>query len=154
MARPTKHQKRYKNVGRKPLLTKDIISKLEEVAAYDASVEEMAYYIGVARSTLYRWLDENPELKDRLDALRNKPILKARETVIKGIEGNPQFALTYLERKRKSEFSPKTITEHTGEIKHTAEVTPKQREIADKYDEELRQSYLEGPKAQELPASV
>lgn len=48
---------------------------------------------------------------DRFEALKDKPILKARATVVRGLDqaNNAQW---YLERKRKDEFSGRV--EHTG----------------------------------------
>lgn len=84
-------------------LSDEIVHKLEEVFAIDGTVEEACFYAGIGRSTYYEWIKENPELADRFEALRNKPVLKARETVIKSIN-TPEGARWYLERKRKAEF--------------------------------------------------
>jgi hypothetical protein len=98
MSRPTKR-------------TPEIIRKIEEVAALDGSVEEMAYYAGVHRDTMYLWLKEDSEFSDRIAELRERPVLKARQTFVKALD-EPEYALKYLERKKKKEFS--TRTELTG----------------------------------------
>jgi len=43
-----------------------------------------------------------------MEELRESPILIARETVIKGIRRDPDLALRFLERRKKSEFSLRT----------------------------------------------
>jgi hypothetical protein len=96
MARPTKR-------------TPEIIQKIEEVAALDGSIEEMAYYAGIHRETLYAWMREDEELSDRIQELRERPILKARQTVMKSLE-NPEGARWYLSRKKKNEFSERIET--------------------------------------------
>ncbi len=92
------------------------VSKLKDAAALDASVGEMCYYAGISESTYFRWMKENPELQEEITRLRNKPVLKARQEVIKGLDNNPQFALAYLSKKRSSEFSEKSKVEHSGGI--------------------------------------
>ena len=108
MARPTK-------------MTPEVRQKIEEAAAIDASVEEIAFYAGISRDTLWRWCKADPELSDRIEALRQKPVLKARQTVVKSLE-EPGSAFRYLERKRPAEFGPAVKLEHSGTIK--TEATP------------------------------
>jgi hypothetical protein len=48
--------------------------------------------------------------------LREKPVLIARQTVVKSLKDNPEMALKYLERKRKKEFSTRTETDITGDL--------------------------------------
>ena len=51
----------------------------------------------------------------RVTALRNDPILKARRTLVKSLD-TPQFALEYLKRKKKDEFSDRQeLTGKNGE---------------------------------------
>ena len=85
-------------------LTDEMRSKIEEVAALDGSVEEMAYYCDVSRQTIYNWLDEDKKLFDRVERLRERPILKARQTVVKRLDESYQNAVDYLKRKKKGEF--------------------------------------------------
>ena len=89
--------------GRKTVMTPDVIRKIEEVAALDGSVEEMAYYAGIHPDTIYAHLKINKEFSDKITALKNKPVLKARNTVIQSLD-NPDHAFKYLEKKRKKEF--------------------------------------------------
>lgn len=84
-------------------MTEEVIRKIEEVAALDGSVEEMAYYAGVHFDTVYRYFKQNPEFHERIQALRNRPVLKARQTVNKALE-DPNYAFKYLEKKRRKEF--------------------------------------------------
>lgn len=97
--------------GRPSLKTEDTIRKIEEVAALDGSIEEMAYYAGIHRDTLYGWLQDDKDFSDRITSLRERPILKARQTVVKSLD-DPIQAFKYLERKKKSEFAVRV--EQTG----------------------------------------
>lgn len=92
-------------VGRPSEMTEEKVKKLEEVAALDGTIEEMCFYADISKTTYYNWLEKEPELVDRLNALRQRPILKARQTIVKNLD-NPMGAQWYLERKVK-EFKPK-----------------------------------------------
>jgi hypothetical protein len=92
----------------KSKLTPEIRSKIEEIAALDGTVEEMAYYCGISRQTIYNYLDkESPffdaQLAEDVERLRAQPVLKARRT-IEGALQDPNHAFKYLERKRRKEF--------------------------------------------------
>lgn len=102
MARPTKNNPEGKQIS--PKFTESTIRKLEEAFAIDASVKEACYYADISTDTYYRWIKEYPELSDKLERLREKPVLKARQTVVKSLD-NPDYAFKYLERKKKDEFS-------------------------------------------------
>ena len=93
-------------------MTPETIRKIEEVAALDGSVAEMAYYVGIHPDTIYAHMKENQEFSDRIKALRERPVLKARQTIVKSLD-NPSDAQWYIERKRKKEFSLRK--EMTGE---------------------------------------
>ena len=90
--------------GRPTVRDEDINRKIEEAASLGATVEEIAFYIGVYRTTLYRWMQDDSELKDRIQELQQRPILQARQTIIKAISNSPAEAKWYLEKKLKGEF--------------------------------------------------
>lgn len=98
----------------------DTVRKLEESFAIGASVSEACYYADISRETYYRWEKENPELKEKYDRLKEKPVLKARQTIAKALD-NVDVAKWYLERKLKGEFSLRS--ELTG--KDGADLLPK-----------------------------
>jgi hypothetical protein len=90
--------------GRPTVFTPEVIRKIEEVAALDGSVEEMAYYAGIKKATLYSKLEDDKEFSDRINALRERPVLLARQTVMKALAANSADARWYLEKKKKKEF--------------------------------------------------
>jgi len=104
MARPTKKNPEGKQ--KSPKLTEDTIRKLEEAFSIDASVKEACYYADISTDTFYRWIKEYPKLSYKLERLREKPVLKARQTVVRSLD-QPDYAFKYLERKKKDEFSPR-----------------------------------------------
>ena len=104
-----------KGAGRKLFDGKDeqaIIRKLEQVWAMGGSDEEAAFYAEISKASLSEYLSRTPEISERKEALKEKPILKARQTVIKDLD-TPSTAQWYLERKRKNEFG---VREQLGEV--------------------------------------
>lgn len=99
--------------------TPELVGKLEYAFSIGASISEACYYADIHRDTYYEWIKDDPTLSDRFAALQEKPILEARESVVKGIRRDPKLALDYLSRKRRDEFSTKIEqdTNITGELK-------------------------------------
>lgn len=94
-----------KNKGGRPTkMGKETIAKLEEVFSLGGSDSEACFYANISKQTLYNYQKENPEFVDRKEALKEKPILKARQTVVRALD-DPKDAQWFLERKRKEEFS-------------------------------------------------
>jgi hypothetical protein len=83
-----------------------VVAQLCEVWGLGGSDSEAAYFADIGKSTLSRYLKAHPEVEQRKDRLKEKPILEARTTLSKAIkEGHADLALKYLERKKKDEFS-------------------------------------------------
>ncbi|MDY0278491.1 MAG: hypothetical protein RBQ97_10460 [Acholeplasma sp.] len=111
------------SVGRPTIMTDLTLQKLKEAFAFGCTDEEACYYAEIGKSTLYNYQKENPEFMEQKEALKQRPILLARQEVIKGLEGNPELALKFLERKKKDEFSLRSeITGKDG--KDIAEINP------------------------------
>jgi len=68
----------------------------------------MAYYADLNADTIYSWLKEKPEFSERINKLRQRPVLKARQTVNKRMEESYVNAMDYLKRKKKLEFGDST----------------------------------------------
>lgn len=95
-------------VGRPTVFTPELVTKLEQAFAIDASVEEACSYAEISRNAFYEYLKRNPQFNDRINDLRQRPVLLARQTAIKKIPESYQNAIDYLKRKRKTEFSERT----------------------------------------------
>ena len=91
-------------VGRPTKMTSLTLKKLEEAFAFGCSDEEACFYADISRQTLYDYQKICPEFIDRKEALKARPILKARETVVKKLSETYQNAMDYLKRKKKKEF--------------------------------------------------
>lgn len=91
MTRPTK-------------ITEVVVKKLEEAFALGCSDEEACIYANICKQTLYNFQEKNQEFLDRKELLKSKPILGARQAIIKSFNSNPNLALKYLERRKPDEF--------------------------------------------------
>ena len=111
----TKPKKLTKHPGGRPAEFVEVVNKLEEAFAIDASIEEACFYANISRQSYYNNVKEGSELFDRFQALRNKPVLKARQTVVKSLD-DPNHAFKYLERKKKKEFGPSMELEGSIEV--------------------------------------
>ncbi len=106
-----------KNKGGRPtVITESAIAKLEQAFAIDASVEEACSYADISRDAFYDHLKKEPKFSDRIADLRNRPVLKARQTAVQKLSENYGNAMDYLSRKRKDEFSTRSEAKITGEI--------------------------------------
>lgn len=92
-------------------MTPETIQKLEEVFALGGTDLEACHYADISKSTLYNYQEENPDFVERKEKLKEMPVLKARKTIVTALD-TPQYALEYLKRKKKDEFSERS--EHTG----------------------------------------
>lgn len=118
-------------------MTPETLSKLEEVFAIGGSDEEACFYAGIGKSTLYNYQKEYPDFVERKEALKERPVLKARQTIVKALD-DADYAMWYLERKKKKEFSPRQ--ELTGRDGNDLAIVldTKTIEIAKRYEEELK----------------
>ena len=87
------------------------VKKLEEAFSIGADVRAACCYADISHTTYYNWIKSFPEYEERFATLRDKPILKAYNTINRGLD-QIETAKWYLERKAKDEFS--TRAEFTG----------------------------------------
>jgi len=101
-------------MARPTVITPEVIAKLEQAFAIDSTVEEACSYADISRDAFYDYLKKEPEFSDRIADLRQRPVLKARETIVKSLT-DPHHAFKYMERKRKSEFGPNVDVTSNGD---------------------------------------
>ncbi len=106
-------------------MTEVILGKLEEAFAYDTSIEEACFYAGINPDTYYNYVKKQPKFAERIKALRNRPILLARQTVVKDIERDVNTAKWYLEHKRRQEFSLRHDIVSDGEKINFGNIVPR-----------------------------
>lgn len=129
MARPRKSTKHAG--GRPTVITADVVAKLEQAFAIDCTVEEACSYADISRDAFYDYLKRNPTFSDRIARLRERPVLAARQTVVKAL-AQPQHAQWYLQRKRKTEFSERTEVTGADGAAIQVEVSERIKELAKK----------------------
>ncbi len=141
-------------VGRPDELTDINRQKIEEVAALDGTIEEMAYYVGVSKQSIYNWFKRDPEFFGRVEALRQRPVLAARTEIVKGIKGDKDFSLRYLERKRPSEFMPNAKVILGGSVETTTpEISKALEAVREEYEAKLQKALSEPEKIIQLDPS-
>jgi len=86
-------------------MTEETINKLESVFGMGGTDREACFYANISQQTLYDYQKNHPEFIERKEALKNKPILKARQIVVQSLD-DPKNAQWYLER-RDPDFKPK-----------------------------------------------
>lgn len=90
--------------GRPSVITKEVLRKLEHAFAVGASDREACFYADVSTTAFYEYQERHPEFAERKNALKERPVLVARQSVVKSMESDGTLALKYLERKAKAEF--------------------------------------------------
>ena len=121
-----------KKVGRKCFDGKDektILSKLEKVWALDGTDEEASYFANISTASLSRYLKANPEYKEFRNRLKEKPVLAARQSVVKHMTRDGGLALKYLERKKKKEFSTRQEVDDLGKNEELKKLRKKMKDI-------------------------
>lgn len=94
-------------MARPTVVTPEVVAKLEQAFAIDATVAEACSYADISRDSFYDYLKREPAFSDRIEELRQRPVLKARQTIVKSLD-NPSRAQWYLGRKAKREFAERT----------------------------------------------
>lgn len=148
MARPTNDEARRRNIAKAmSKMTPERIQKLEAAFIIDATVAEACFYAGISESTYYNWMERNPDLLERLTALRNTPVLKARESVVASL-GDPAHAFRYLERKRPDEFGSRSKLELSGEVKTDSPErdSPAVKAVVAEFEGKLKQAIVDSHK--------
>ena len=90
-------------------MTPDVIGKLEAAFAIDCSINQACAFADINASTYFEWIKGNEELSNRFKRLRERPILRAKDCIFKGLKNNPELALKYLKSKLPKEFSGEVI---------------------------------------------
>lgn len=98
--------------GRKSTMTDEKLQKLRQAFSIGCSDREACVYADVALSTLYNYQNVNPEFIEEKAGLKEKPVLLARQVVVKSLEKEDvKTAQWLLERKKRKEFATRTESE-------------------------------------------
>ncbi len=94
---------RGKSIIKQPI----IIDALKKAFEIGCNISEACLYAGIDRRVYYDNKKKYPDEFEKMEALKDKPILRARQTVVTAIGSDPDLAFKYLERKRRDEFGIK-----------------------------------------------
>lgn len=83
---------------------KAVLSKLRDAWDIGATDVEACTHADISIPSLYRYFNQNPAFRKEKDCRKQKPILKARNTIFNNLD-NPAIAKWFLERKCKNEFA-------------------------------------------------
>lgn len=82
----------------KASLSKAQITKLEEAFSFGTTDLEACYFADILPSQLKAYLKEDPSFAERREALKQRPVLLARQTLMRAIKDDPQVAMEFLDR--------------------------------------------------------
>lgn len=103
-----KETKKKNKRGRPSVMTPENIDKLDYAFSIGCNDVEALAFAGVSKTAFYNYTSKHPEYKERIECLKLRPVLKAKEENLKLIEnGDPVHIRWYLERKKADEFSMK-----------------------------------------------
>jgi len=83
----------------------EYLTNIEPFLKEGCSLNEACLHGHIPYTTVKDYYDKDETVRNKIECWRNEPILKALESVNRGILTNPDLALKYLERKKKDEFS-------------------------------------------------
>ena len=146
----------------KTVINTETIKKLIEGFGKGLSVRECAGYANIGKTTLYNYLSENTEFKDKVKTLQLNPKMLAKLVIVAAIQaGDVQISMWYLER----QFKKRTERERAALLRQqrkTLEMTNKVEALPDaivdvaghwaRVDKYFRGEYTE-PKKQEREIS-
>jgi hypothetical protein len=92
--------------GRPPKKNPMTVTKLIAAFQQAFTVEEACAYAEISRVTFYRWIEEDQDLSNKIEAAKLMPSMKARQAIMDAINaGKWMPAAWYLERKFPEEFA-------------------------------------------------
>ena len=117
-----------KKRGRKEKIDKTVLAKLEDAFTNAFSDEQACSYVGISTTTLFRYETKHPEFRKRKAMLKQRPDIKAKQTIVKNL-GNSIDAWRWLER-RDPDFVPTSKVKLSGNIEVadlTANMSPEEK---------------------------
>ena len=122
-----------------------VLERLRDAFSLDSTKAEAVAYAGISLPTLTLYCEEHPEFLEEIKNLRQRPTLKARETVVKDLAQDSGIAFRYLERKRPDEFAPSATMRHQGEVVHRLDPAGEEKilKLSQQLDAVLRAGYAE-----------
>ena len=134
------HESKYKFTYRRTTkLTPDTIRKLEEAAGVRLNVSESCAYAGISRDTYYDWMKRVTGLSDRLDDLRENPIIRAKRRIINQLDNDTNVSFRFLEKEKPEDYGERLKIEHSGQITQNSDFDPEVEALRLEYIEKMRE---------------
>ena len=109
-----KPAKKKSNAGRKTVMTKEVLRKLDECFLNDLSDRQACYIVDINPESLYAYQREHPKYTERKATLKNMTAAKAKMNLAQAINSKDrEISKWYLERKVKNEFSTRIENDTT-----------------------------------------
>ena len=93
--------------GRIPAITEVELELLRTAFLMGCDDDEACALARISTATLYNHQNANPLFLEWKNALKQQPFLKARQAIVNRLQYDAEFALKFMERKKKREFSPR-----------------------------------------------
>ena len=101
-----------------------VLAKLEEGFMMSLTDDECCLYADINPSTLYRYIEKNPEFSKRKELLKRTPNIKAKSNWYDEIkQGNYTSSKEWLERRDKEHFSTRQEVEQNSKVELKAEIS-------------------------------
>ncbi len=149
MARLTKKQLWKKHIAEGVTkLTDEVVKKLCEAFAIDATISQACDYADISEKTYYNWIEKNPELLQKFDRMRQRLPLKAKQNIAGTISaGDIGISKWLLERKEASNYGEKVKVEHSGSIANEdVEGRADAERVREEYEQKLKDTLKSRPK--------
>lgn len=102
--------------GRKTVMTPETIQKILTALKNDMTMEEAAAYAGISRATLFDHAQKNKHFSAEIAQSKHRAFVIAKNTVSKGLQQDPEFALKRLSKRQNDRYNEKKEVEHTGVV--------------------------------------
>ncbi len=100
--------------GRPTTLTAKIKDKLEHAFSMGMNNTEACLYAGLAERTFYDHTKADEELSQRFEALKQKPVMLAKQVVMDDLSDGDGFTARWLLERKAPDYKNKTANELTG----------------------------------------
>jgi len=107
-----KFKQEYDEAGRPTLYEEKLVAKLEEGLKNDFTVGEACLYAGINRATFYRWQEERPEFKDRMEQAKVYLFNIAKKHINKQVRADDTDTVKWLlSRRQRNRYATKVENE-------------------------------------------
>lgn len=106
-----------KGAGAPTKYSPEIVQKLIAAIQRDFTVEEACHYAGISTSTYYNWLENYPELLDKIDYAKTYLFRISKELIVDDIVTNKDAnRAAWFLTKRHADYNPKQRVEVNGTV--------------------------------------